>query len=381
MRAYLDNLATTPLDPRVFEAMKQVFEGPPGNPHARMHPFGVLAAQRVEAARQRIAHLIAARSSEVFFVPSATAANNLALIGIAARRAKRGTHILLSAIEHASVLEPAQTLREQGFDVEIVPVGSGGVVEPEEVRRKLRRNTILVSVMAVNNEIGTIQPVKEIAAEIRAHTDGVILHCDAAQAVGKVSLDFSRFADLITLSGHKAYGPQGCAALVVRGQENRPKPLIFGGGQEEGLWPGTLPVALCVGLATALELAEAERAQDTEQISRLREALWQGIVDLWPSCRANGALGKVVPHCLSVTFAEVSGETVIARLAAAGIAVSMGSACSTKTVQPSHVLKAIGLRDEEARRTIRFGLGKFTKPEEIAYTLEVLCSLAKDLRG
>ncbi len=380
MRAYLDNLATTPLDGRVLRAMEEVWQGVPGNPHSRAHAFGVGAAERLERARAEVARAVGARPGEVVFVPSATVANNLALIGGAERRKKRGGHILVSAIEHASVLGPARELKRRGFLIEEVPVGADGVVDPEAVRARLRADTVLVSLMAVNNEVGTVQPIPDVAALVREH--GAWLHCDAAQAAGKVGFGMLSLADLVTLSGHKAYGPAGCAALVIRGGEaRRPKALTFGGGQEAGIWPGTVPVALAVGFARAMTLAEAEREADGARIQALGERLWEGIRAAWPGSRRNAPQdGRAVPHCLSITFEGVEGETVMARLAAAGVAASFGSACSTEAARPSHVLTAMGLSPAEARRTIRFGLGRFTTPEEVAYAVAVLEGLARDLR-
>ncbi len=380
MRAYLDNLATTPLDGRVLRAMQEVWQGPPGNPHARAHGYGVEAAKRLEQARAEVARAVGARPGEVVFVPSATVANNLAVLGGAERRRRKGGHVLVGAIEHASVLEPARELARRGFVVEEVPVGADGVLDPDAVRARLRPDTVLVSVMAVNNEVGTLQPVGEVARVLAGH--GAWLHCDAAQAPGKVALGRLAGADLVTLSGHKAYGPAGCAALVARGgAARRPRPLTFGGGQEGGTWPGTVPVALAVGFARAMDLAEAEREADCARVAGLRSALWEGLCAAWPGSRHNGpADGRTVPHCLSVTFEGVEGETVMARLAAAGVAASFGSACSTDAARPSHVLTAMGLSPEEARRTIRFGLGRFTTREEVAHAVEVLAGLARDLR-
>lgn len=378
MHAYLDNLATTPLDPRVLQVMQEVWGDPPGNPHATAHEHGILAARRLEEARDEVANVVGARASEVFFVPSATVANNLALIGTAKRRQRRGHHILVSALEHASVLEPARVLSEHGFEVEKVPVGADGVVDPDEVRKRLRSDTVLVSVMAVNNEVGTVQPIREIGEVLRAH--GALFHCDAAQVPGKVGLEGLNAAHLVTLSGHKAYGPVGCASLIVRrGIGPKPSPLTFGGGQEGGLWPGTQPVALAVGFARALALAESERVSDGARIARLESLLWEGIARAWPGSRRNGR--PCVPHCLSVTFEGVEGEIVMGRLASEGIAASFGSACSSRAATPSHVLSAMGLTPEEARRTLRFGLGRYTTEEEVAFACEVLARLARDLRG
>lgn len=380
MRAYLDNLATTPLDGRVLRAMQEVWRGAAGNPHARAHAFGIEAAERLERARAEVARAVGARPGEVVFVPSATVANNLAVIGCAERRRRKGGHVLVGAIEHASVLEPARELARRGFEVEEVPVGPDGVVDPDAVRARLRPDTVLVSVMAVNNEVGTVQPVGEVAGVVAEH--GAWLHCDAAQAPGKVALAVFAGADLVTLSGHKAYGPAGCAALVARGgTARRPRPLTFGGGQEGGTWPGTAPVALAAGFARAVVLAEAEREVDRARIAGLRSVLWDGVRAAWPGSRHNGPQdGRTVPHCLSVTFDGVDGETVMARLAAAGVAASFGSACSTDASRPSHVLTAMGFSPAEARRTIRFGIGRFTTREEVAHAVEALSGLARDLR-
>lgn len=359
--------------------MEEVWHGAPGNPHARTHVFGVEAAEALERARSEVARVVGSRPDEVVFVPSATVANNLAVIGVAQRRQKRGKHLLVSAIEHASVLEAARELARRGFAVEEVPVGADGVVDPDAVRSRLRPDTVLVSVMAVNNEVGTIQPVAAIGEVVKGH--GAWLHCDAAQAPGKVGLGALAWADLVSLSGHKAYGPAGCAALIVRGgASRRPHALTFGGGQEGGVWPGTAPVALAVGFARAISLAEAEREADLKRIAGLSEALWEGIRRAWRGSRRNGyGDSRVVPHCLNVTFEGVEGETVMARLASAGVAASFGSACASDAARPSHVLIAMGLSPEEARRTIRFGLGRFTTADETAYAVEALAGLARDL--
>jgi len=377
VRAYLDNLATTPLDPAVADAMNEVYRDAPGNPHARFHPFGRNAFETLERARAEVAQAIGASAEAVVFVPSATAANNLAVLGVASRRRKHGRHVLVSAIEHASVLEPARELRRMGFEVEEVPVGAEGVVEPEAVRERLRADTILVSVMAVNNEIGTIQPIEALSEVVRSH--GAVLHCDAAQAPGKIRLDGVVRADLVTLSSHKVHGPAGIAALVVRKPEHAPRPLLYGGGQERGAWPGTVPVALAVGFAKALRLAVERLDEDRARIGRLESRLRAGIEMAWPGSHRNPRSGPVVPHCLSVTFRGVQGETVLGRLASAQVAAAFGSACSSEASAPSHVLRAIGLSAEEARRTLRFGFGRFTTGEEVQYTLEVLGGLAAEL--
>lgn len=376
-RAYLDNPATTPVDKRVLEVMMGVLEGPPGNPHAAHHPFGALAEGMVHRAAETIGGALGVKGEQVVFVPSATVANNLAILGYLGRRAREGKgHVLVSAIEHISVLEAASEMRRRGLEVEEIRVGSDGVVDPDEVRKRLRKDTLLVSVMAVNNEIGTVQPIREIAEVVKESK--ALFHCDAAQACGRIPLQSVAWADIITLSSHKAYGPAGVAALVLP-KDRRPSPLIFGGGQQGGVWPGTLPVALAVGMAEAVKIGEAQREQDLVRVSGLSHTLEEAVMGLFPGSRRNGR--APLPYIMSITFEGVDGETVVSRLAQAGIAVSMGSACSKGPAKPSHVLTAIGLRAEEARRTVRFGPGRFTSPQEIAYTVEVLRELAEGVGG
>jgi len=372
VEAYLDNLATTPLDPRVLAVMLPLLSGRPGNPHARIHSWGCQAGDAVDAARAEVAAVVGVRPEEVVFTPSATAANNLAIVGIAESRAKKGNHLLISTIEHPSVLEPASALAERGFDVEWLPVGADGVVDIEAVRARLRPDTILVSVMAVNNEVGTIQPVAGIRSLLAR--GGPVLHVDASQAPGKVPLrPLALAADLLTLSGHKAYGPKGAAALVVRDRRSiRPRPLLFGGGQEGGLWPGTVNVPAVVGFGEAMRLCEADLESDDARITTLSQALLDAIREAFPGSARNGDPTRSVPHCLSVTIDGVAGETLVALLAREGVGAALGSACATEAAKPSHVLAAMGIDPARARRTLRFGLGRFTTAEEIAFTADVL---------
>lgn len=364
--SYLDNLATTPIDPRVLTAMMPYLAGAPGNPHSVIHLYGLAAHEAVEGARAEIASALGVTTDEVVFMPSATAANNVVLQGVTAR--KPTSHVLVTAIEHSSVLETVRALSRNGVQVEIVPVSSSGVVDPDEIKRRLRPETVLVSVMAVNNEVGSIQPVKEIANLI--HNSNTLLHCDAAQAPGKIPLDFVHLADYVVLSGHKMYGPKGTAALIIRKGALAPRPLLYGGGQEKGLWPGTVNVTGVVGLGKALLLAVQELEDDCRRIEKLADMLLKGILTLFPGSRRNG--GQCVPHCLSVCFEGVVGETLLSALTRRGIAVSFGSACSTRAAEPSHVLTAMGLSEAEARRTIRFGLGRFTTEADITLALDVM---------
>jgi cysteine desulfurase len=380
VKAYLDNLATTPLDPRVLEALLPWLSRP-ANPHARAHPWGWEAGEAVDAARARVAAAVRARPAEVLFTPSATAANNLAILGIAEARAKKGRHILSTVLEHPSVLEPLRVLAGRGFEVDLVPAGPGGVVDAAEVASRVRPDTVLVSVMAVNNEVGTVQPVEAVRALLGDR--GPLLHVDASQAPGKVPLGpLAAAADLVTLSGHKAYGPKGGAALVVRsGRSVRPRPIVFGGGQESGLWPGTVNVAAVVGLGEALALAEADLAADLARVSVLSAALADGIRELLPAAVRNGDPARAVPHCLSLTLPVLAGETVLSWLARSGVAASLGSACATEAAKPSHVLQALGVSPDDLRRTLRFGLGRFTTRDEVDAALESLRELVARMRA
>ncbi len=380
MDVYLDNLATTPLDPRVLAAMLPWLSGRPGNPHARIHAFGRAAGEAVDEARDRLAALTGARAGEIVFAPSATAANNLAILGAAEARMRKGDHVLVSAIEHPSVLGPADVLLRRGFNVEFVPVDNGGVLDLDALRARLKPTTILVSVMCVNNEVGTVQPLEGVRDIISDR--GPLLHVDASQAPGKVALKpVAQLADLLTLSGHKAYGPKGAAALVVRTRRQvRLHPLLTGGGQEDGLWPGTVNVPAVVGLAQALDLCENELSDDVERIGSLSAALLDAAVNAFPGATRNGSADSIVPHCLSVTFEGVAGETLVAHLAREGIAAALGSACSSEAASPSHVLAAMGLQPARSRRTLRFGLGRFTTPVEIDFTAAVLQKFAAKLR-
>lgn len=379
MKVYLDNLATTPLDPRVLEVMLPILSGPPGNPHSRVHGFGASAAQALDDARIEVAAAAGVKSSELYLLPSATAANNLAVIGVASARAGKGRHVMVSGVEHPSVLEAARALVNKGFELDVVPVGPAGFVDAGVIAGRLRRDTVLVSIMAVNNEVGSVQPIDEVARVLKGH--GAFLHCDAAQAAGKIALEATRPADLVTLSSHKVYGPLGAAALAIRSRRPViPDPLIFGGAQEKGLWPSTANVAAFAGFARALTLAEADLESDRERIGGLAKVLEDGLEEAFPGTRRNGDGTNAVPQCLSLRFEGVKGETLLSALTARGIGVSFGSACAAGDDSPSHVLTAMGLDADQARRTLRFGIGRFTTREEIDYTLEVARELSVKLK-
>lgn len=376
MSAYLDNISTTPIDPMVRDLVFQVM-AKPHNPHVSYHPFGAKGAEIIEVARGQVAAAVGAKAGEVFWTPSATAANNLAVQGIAFGRQKKGRHIVTTAIEHPSVLEPCRSLKAAGFEVDYVAPDRFGVVSAKSVLNAVRDDTILVSVMAVNNVIGSIQPVQEIAAGLGKR--GPLLHCDAVQAAGKIPLDFLADVDLITLSSHKVYGPLGAAALVVRSKRGiLPRPIVVGGGQEEGIWAGTVNVPAVAGFGLAMELASANLEGESSKISALASELERGIKEALPGSFRNGRAGTRVDHIVSMTVQGVSGETLIAALGRAGVAASVGSACSgtgSGPAQPSYALLAIGLTRQQARSTLRFGLGRFTTLDDINAALHVINNL------
>lgn len=357
---YLDYPATTPCDPQVVEAMLPFFSGLVGNPHNRQHAAGRAAAAAIEAARAEIAALIGARPGEIIFTSGATEANNLALQGMARARRDRGRHLVTVATEHASVLEPLHALARDGFALTVLPVDAGGLVDPERVALALRPDTILVSVMAVNNEIGTIQPLAEIGALCRAR--GIPFHSDAAQAAGRLSLDVGALpVDMLSLSAHKIYGPAGIGALYLRSGDLLP--LQQGGGQERGLRPGTLPTALCVGFGRAAALAAAARASEQARLEILTDRLWQGLRRQLPDIRRHGDPRHGVTGLLSIGFPGLDASLLMEDLP--DLALSSGAACNAASGRPSSVLAAIGLDAAAAQGTLRIGLGRFTLEADI----------------
>jgi len=355
---YLDYNATTPLDPRVFEVMKEWYLGPPANSGSRTHIYGQRAKDAVEHARAQVAELVAAKPEEVIFTSGATESNNLAILGLAAHGEATGRkHIVSSSIEHMAVLEPLRYLAKKGFEIELAPVTTGGYVEPAAIRGMLRPDTLLVSVMHANNETGILQPVYEIAALVQG--TGTLFHTDAAQTYGKEVPALRELpADLISISGHKIYGPQGIGALVVRRRDQlvkRPvQPLLFGGGQERGLRPGTLPVALAVGLGEAARLAELEWPARRSSAVAIREQLLCDLqaVDHY----INGDPARCLPHVLNVSFPGIDSEAFLMATRDI-IATSNGSACTTTSYKPSHVLVAMGLSDDQVESAIRISWG------------------------
>jgi cysteine desulfurase len=376
---YLDYHATTPVDRRVLDAMLPFFTEQFGNPNSRQHAFGWDAEKAVDAARAQVAALINASPGEIFFTGGATESNNLAIKGIAARLRDRGTRIVTAATEHKSVLDTCRKLREQGYDVHVVPVQQDGIIDLDALSGAVTTDTILVSVMAANNEIGTVQPLGEIAAI--AHECGALLHTDAAQGAGKIPLDVHAMGiDLLSLTGHKMYGPKGCGALFVAKRKPKLLPVaqLDGGGQELGVRSGTLNVPGIVGLGAAAEICREEMPRESARLSALRDRLFTGLREL-DGVRLNGpAPDRRLPHNLHVSFDDIEGEALL--MALGDLAVSTGSACSSGSQAPSHVLQAIGAADDGAGASIRFGLGRATTDGEIDFAAERVITVVQALR-
>ncbi|MCW5749675.1 MAG: IscS subfamily cysteine desulfurase [Alphaproteobacteria bacterium] len=375
---YLDYQATTPMDPRVLDAMMPFFTTMFGNPHSRSHSFGWDAEEAVEQARGQVAHLIGADEKEVIFTSGATESNNLALKGVARFYKDRRNHIVTVVTEHKCVLDTCRHLQQEGFDVTYLKVDSDGLIDLEELRAAVTERTVVVSVMAVNNEIGVIQPLEEIGRICREK--GAFFHTDAAQAVGKIPLDVNRMnIDLMSISGHKIYGPKGVGALYIRRRPRvRLEPLFSGGGQERGFRSGTLAPALCVGLGTACAIAEREMGQDNERVRALSERFLKGVREKVPEVYLNGHAERRYPGNLNLSFAYVEGESML--MGIKELAVSSGSACTSASLEPSYVLRAIGVDEEMAHTSIRFGFGRFTTEAEIDFAIQTVAERVGKLR-
>ena len=361
---YLDYHATTPVDPRVFEAMRPYFTEYFGNAASRSHAFGWRAEAAVTVAREAIARLVGANPREIVFTSGATEADNLAVLGAARARQTPGAHVVTSAIEHRAVLDPCRRLEAEGFSVTYLPPDAHGLTSAAAVAGALTPETVLVSVMAANNEIGTLNPVGEIARVCKER--GIVFHTDAVQALGKVPLDVHGLGlDLVSLSAHKLCGPKGVGALFVRAVNPRVRlaPLLFGGGHERGLRPGTLDVPGIVGFGAAADLAREEGEAETRRVAGLRDRLWERLVARIEGLSRNGHPSLSLPGNLNVTIAGAPADAVMAN--ARDLAVSSGSACTSAETEPSHVLLALGRTRQEAESSIRFGLGRFTTGEEV----------------
>jgi cysteine desulfurase len=375
--AYLDNQATTPMDPRVLDSMLPYLTGRFGNPHSRSHAFGWEAEEQIEKAREQVASLIGASSREIIFTSGATESNNLAIKGVAAYNPAK-KHIITTATEHKCVLASCRTLQATGYDVTYLPVQSDGLISLVELEKAMRPDTALVSIMAVNNEIGVIQPIEEIGKLCRSR--GVLFHADAAQAIGKIPVNVE-FIDLMSVSGHKLYGPKGIGALYVRRKNPRVRmrPIIDGGGQERGLRSGTLPTPLVVGLGKAAELAVSEMERDRQHIDRLSQKLYHGLTSRLPEVTLNGSFSKRYCGNLNMSFSCVEGESLLMGLSKQ-IAISSGSACTSASLEPSYVLRAIGIGEELAHTSLRFGIGRFTTEAEIDTAIENVVKQVERLR-
>ena len=363
---YLDNHATTPMDPRVLEAMLPYFSERFGNAASRHHRFGWEAEKAVEDARKKIASLIGATPREIVFTSGATESNNLALKGVAEAYASKGNHVVTVATEHKSVLDTSKRLEHRGCEVTYLPVNRDGLVDPDRVSDAITDRTILVSVMHANNEIGVLQPVGEIGAILKER--GVLFHCDASQAAGKVSVDVMRDGiDLLSLTAHKIYGPKGVAALYVRRRDPRVALAVQmdGGGHERGMRSGTLNVPGIVGFGEACDIARREMAAEAERLRGLRDRLRARLEAELDEVYVNGSWEHRLPNNLNMSFAYVEGESLLMGLN--DVAVSSGSACTSATLEPSYVLKALGVGDDLAHSSIRFGLGRFNTAEELDY--------------
>ena len=375
---YLDYQATTPTDPRVVDAMLPYFTQKFGNPHSRNHGYGWEAEEAVETAREQVAAIINADPREIIFTSGATESNNLALKGVMHFHKAKKDHLITCVTEHKCVLDSARHLELEGFEVTYLPVKPDGLIDLEVLAAAITPRTALVSIMAANNEIGVIQPVAEIGALCRAK--GVYFHTDAAQAVGKIPMDVEAMKiDLMSISGHKIYGPKGIGALYVRRKPRvRLEAMIHGGGQERGMRSGTLPTPLIVGLGEACAIAQKEMPEESVRLEGLRDRLYRGITEKLPEVYLNGDLAHRLPGNLNLSFAYVEGEGLM--MGIKDLAVSSGSACTSASLEPSYVLRALGVNEELAHTSIRFGLGRFTTVDEIDMAVEQVVSAVNRLR-
>jgi cysteine desulfurase len=376
---YMDNHATTPIDPRVLEAMLPYFTDKFGNAASRNHSFGWSAEEAVENARQQVASLINATAKEIIFTSGATESDNLMIKGVAEMYREKGNHIITQAIEHKAVLDTCKNLEKHGFEVTYLPVERDGRVNPEDVRKAIRPTTILISIMYANNEIGVINPIAEIGKIAKEH--GVIFAVDGVQAVGKVPVDVQKDnIDLLAISAHKIYGPKGVGALYVRRRNPRVQlsAIIDGGGHERGMRSGTLNVPGIVGLGKACEVCQQEMSQEAERLRGLRERLRAGLEAKLDEVFINGSMEHRLPNNLNMSFAYVEGESLL--MGINDVAVSSGSACTSATLEPSYVLKALGVGEDLAHTSIRFGLGRFTTQEEVDYVTDKMVQVVTKLR-
>ncbi len=376
-RIYLDYAATTPVDPRVIKAMLPYLKDKPGNTMS-LHSFGQAAKQALEKSRNKVADLMKAQPEEIIFTSSATESNNLALKGIAFANQNRGRHIIISPIEHACILQSSKWLEQRGFKITRLKVDKYGLVDPKQVERAIQKDTILVSVMQANNEIGTIEPIAEIGKICQER--GVYFHSDASQSFGKIPIDVNKLkVDLLTVSSHKMYGPKGAACLFVR-KGTKIEPILHGGEHEFGLRSSTVNVPDIVGFGEACRICKQEMKEESKRTMKLRDKLIKGVLENIENSHLNGHPKNRLPNNANFWFSFVEGESLVIQLDMSGIAASTGSACSSEKLEPSHVLLAIGLKPQEAQGSLRLTLGRWTTEKEIDRVLIILPQVVKKLR-
>jgi cysteine desulfurase len=377
METYMDHAAARPVDPRVLEAMKPFFSESYGNPSS-FYPNGFEALKALNEARRQVASLIGAQDSEIVFTSGATESNNLAIIGAAQRYRKRGKRVVISEIEHISVINISKELTRQGYEVVEAPVDSEGVVDLEQLEELVNDDTVLVSIMAANGEIGAIQPIEQATKIVHDH--GALLHTDATAAVGQIPLDVSMGFDFMTLSSNDIYGPKGVGAVYLK-KGLRLKPHMIGGGQEGGIRSGSENIPGIVGMGKAAELIGEEMGEEAKRLAALRDKLIEGVLAAVPESYLNGHPTERLPNNANIRFSYIEGEALLLSLSDLGISVSSGSACVAKTLEPSHVLRALGLKHEEAHGSLVFTLGKGNREEDVEYVVQSLPGVVKRLRA
>lgn len=377
---YLDYQATTPLDPRVLEKMLPYFNERFGNPHSRNHLYGWEAEEATEIAREHVAKIINASPKEIIFTSGATESNNLAIKGVAEFYGDKKKHIITCVTEHKCVLESCRSLGEEhGFEITYLPVNEDGLIDIEKLKSSIKEDTLMVSIMGVHNEIGVIQPIETIGKICREN--GIFFHTDCAQAIGKIEIDVNKMnIDLMSISGHKIYGPKGVGALYVRRKPRvRLKSMMSGGGQERGMRSGTLSPALCVGLGEACRICLEEMSKENEKLIKLRDKFLKGITDVCKDVYLNGSKKNRIPGNLNISFAYVEGESLM--MGIKHLAVSSGSACTSASLEPSYVLRALGVEEELAHTSLRIGIGRFTTEKEVDQAVSAIVKEVLRLRS